>query len=491
MDNQENTKTYSLEEVNNMMFAAFAKMAKQPLKDLSKNTSSSLSFKKFSKEKIIEYLQSPQRNEKNIRDASIYMANNSSHYRRLISYYALMPVWAYIITPSKFDDSKNKAEAYKKQYMKVSQTLENMQLKHEFQKIATVAFREDVFYGVCWETTDSFFIQKIDADWCELSSIEDGVYNFAVDMSKIKEEDLTLYPPEFTTMYNEYKRDGLKRKEVPSKISACFKVNEDLPYPLPIFSGTMVSLHDIEDYKALVKQRTEVGNYKLINMQLPMDKEGNLQMLWDDALKYYKILLEVVPDGVGLGMSPTKLDSLTFDKSGGLADTDEVYKSEEQFWSASGTSPLLFGSGNKNSSSALKLSIKSDEELVFGFMEQCQRWLNRRLKLISGSAKFKVTILPVTVYNREEMAKFYKEASSLGLPMKSAYCAAIGLQSTDIAAMCSLENDVLDIPNKFIPLSSSYTQSADGSGRPTNESNGKGLEDTGQQTADTGQNENR
>lgn len=486
-------KTYTQSEVDNILFSTYAKLARSPLRDLSSSSSSSsTTFSKFTKSDIIGYLKNPKTNEKNIRNASIYMYNNSSHYMRLINYYALMATWSYIIVPSKYDLNKKDIEAYKKQYLKISHIVENMNLKHELQKVAKIAFREDVYYGVCWESSDSFFMQKINPDWCEISSIEDGVYNFAIDMSRIKENELNEYPPGITTMYNEYKRSGQKLQEVPSDISACFKVNEDFSYPLPLFSGTMVLLHDIEDYKALVKQRTEIGNYKLLNLVIP-SKDGELTMLWDDVLKYYNILNDVLPEGIGLGVSPMKMDTVDFDRNAGLADTNEVYKSEEQFWSASGTSPLLFGGGNKNSSSALKLSTKTDEEIVFAFMEQCQRWVNRKLKSFSGSIKFKLRFLPITYQNMSDMIKLYKEAASLGLPVKSAYYATLGMESTDIVSMCALENDILNIPENFIPLSSSYTQSSldQESGRPTAESKGEQLTPEGEQTLDDDTNSNR
>jgi len=482
-------KFYTKEDVDKLMFAVFAKNTKQILIDLTKNNRSSLSFQKFSKEKIIDYLKDPVKNEKNLRDASIYMYNNSCHYRRLILYYALMPIWTYTLSLIKFDIQKAKSDAILKQYVKVSQIVDNMNLQHELPKMSITAFREDVFYGVVLETTDSFYIQKINPNICELSSIEDGVYNFAVDMSKIKEDELQLYPPEFTSMWNTYKSSGQKKQEVPSKISACFKVNEDLPYPIPMFSGTMVSLHDIEDYKQLKKARTEINNYKMVNMQIPT-KDGEPTMIWDDVVDYYNQLQGAVPEGVGLAVSPMKLDSIDFENSSGLSETDEVFKTEQQFWSSTGTSPLLFGGGNKNSAASLRLSIKSDEMIVINFMKQVERWINRRLKNISGSTKFKINILPITRYNQEDMAKLYKEAATLGLPTKLKYNAVLETTSTDVEADTYLETEILKLQDKFIPLSSSYTQPSQ-TGRPTSESKGEDLTESGEQTKEDDQNNAR
>jgi len=489
IESTENKKElYSKEEVDALFWTTFAKLSKKPLIDLQSNNRSSLSFKKFSKDNIIEYLKNPQKNIKNIRNASIYMFNNSTHYRRLISQYALMPEWAYVLLPYKFDMSKTNKDAFLKQYTKYAQYLEKMNIKDEFATVSEVSYREDVFFGVIWENNDSFFIQKIDPDICELSSIEDGVYNYAIDMSKIKESELFLYPLEFTQMYNTYKANSKeKMQEVPTSISVCFKVNRSVTYPLPLFAGTMVSLHDIEDYKMLVKARTEIQNYKLIGMEIST-KDGVPTMEWKDVMKYYNLTADALPEGIGLALSPFKFNSVNFERSGGLTDSDEVYKAEEDFWRSSGTSSALFGGGNKNSISSLKFSIKSDEMIVISFMNQVERWINRKLKELSGNVKFKICILPITKYNKDDYIKSLKEAATLGIPVKSEYCAAMGIQPIDIISKCTMENDFLGLSNKFIPLSSSYTQS-NKVGKP--ESDETDLQESGIQTKETDQNEKR
>ena len=77
----------------------FAQMQRQNLVDLSKNASSSVTYTRYTKEQILTYMQSPKSNEKNIRNASIYMYDASSQYRRLILYYAQMHLWAHTISP--------------------------------------------------------------------------------------------------------------------------------------------------------------------------------------------------------------------------------------------------------------------------------------------------------------------------------------------------------------------------------------------------------
>jgi hypothetical protein len=125
----------------------------------------------------------------------------------------------------------------------------------------------------------------------------------------------------------------------------------------------------------------------------------------------------------------------------------------------------LFGDAANTTAAALNLSVRTDEELVYAAMAQCERLVNRRLKLLPGSLKFSINILPVTIFNQEKMIGYYKEAATYGLPTKMAYAASVGIPAAQVEGLNFLENDVLKLNDKFIPLASSHTQSGD-TGRP-------------------------
>ena len=484
------------QDLNNYMLKQFANLSLIQLRDLTKNTTTNTTFTSYTKETLVEYLQRPSSRAKEIRNASIYMYNISSQYRRLINYYAKLPTWAYTISPSKLDITKANAEKLKKQYIKVVQTVENMQIKHEFQKVMTVLLREDVFFGIVTETKDSFYIHKINPDYCVLSSIEDGVYNFAIDMSQIKEEDLVLYPEIVTTLYNQYKTDRIKYKEVPSDVSACFKANEDLTYPLPIFAGALPALFDIEDYKALMKQRTEVGNYKAMSMKVPLTDDGIPKIDYELAQDYYHLMTSILPDYVGAFLTPMDVESFNFE-SNNMNDSNEVTKVEEQFWTATGTSYLLFGGGDKTSASALALSVKPDEGIVIAIMNQIERWINKRLKNMSGTYKIRINLLPVTEIKQKDMLALYQTGGKYGLPVKNAMCAVSGLTPSDVLGMSFLENECLNLQDEFIPLNNTHSQSNSdnieekSAGRPTNESKGEQLTEAGEQTQNDDENDDK
>lgn len=458
----------------------FAKMQIQRLRNPNAIESNleTVSFCPVRRSDLMRYLTSPKMNEKNIRNVSVSMFNSSTHYKRLILYYALMPTWAYVIKPLAFDREKTgdmtagdkKSTAYRKAFQKAAGQIEAMNLKHEMQKVLTVGLREGVFYGAIWQNSigGSFSIQKINPDICKITTIEDGTWLYSVNMSRIKENELYRYPPEFTEMYAQYLLTKEAWQEVPSKICFCFKADETLlEYSMPPFAASIPNLLDIENYKALQDTANEIANYKLIHMKVPLNSSDAPKFSFDLAQKYYDLLCAALPPYVGASFSPMDLVDIDFDKDGSMRETDLVSRAERTFWQSSGTSSLLFGDAANTTAGALKLSIKADEELVFSWMRQCERIVNRLLKGIAGTQKFQITFLPVTYYNLSEMVDYYKNAATLGIPVKSAYAAALEVKGLEIPGIDFVEKELLNMDD-LTPLSSSYNTAVvdEDGGRP-------------------------
>ena len=142
-----------------------------------------------------------------------------------------------------------------------------------------------------------------------------------------------------------------------------------------------------------------------------------------------------------------------------------------------------------DTSGVTKLSLKNDESYINGIVKQFERVVNRYLKVaFSGNIKFKITFLPVTIFNKDEERKAYKEAASFGLG-KSYYAASMGIPQTDIAGLSFLEDEILGF-SELTPMQSSYNASAEEStGRPKSEE--EDLSKEGESTRDNDTNANR
>ncbi len=487
-DDLDKAKKEYAKAISDLKFAKLARASIWNTLDLS--TKPNPTYTRYTKSQILTYMQSPAANEKNIRNASIYMYDASSQYRRLITYYANLLTWAYLLTPVDYNPDKYNENSFKKQYLKAASYLNVLSLRHELKKAMTVMLREGVFYGASWSTSDSFFIQAIPADYCYVTGVIDGCFVYAVDMSQIRENKLILYPPEFTSMYKTYQKTGEKYQEVPENVSFCLKADDTTTgYSIPPFAATLPMLYDIETYKSLQETASAIANYKMITMKVPLDSKSNVPtMSFEEMQKYYNHVSANLPDYVGLSSTPFEVDSINFERSGGVDSVDIVSRAEEQFWQEGGTSSLLHGSPDGKTAGALDLSIKTDEEIMFAIQVQVERLINKMLKSMSGTQKFKITFLGSTIFNQKDMITLYKEASTLGIPgSKSAYAALLGVVPGDIQAMNMMEMDMLGMGD-LTPLQTSYTTAGE-AGRP--EMDATDLTASGDATRESGANENR
>jgi hypothetical protein len=394
-----------------------------------------------------------------------------------------MPLY-YIVEPYNVDFEKINVNKFKNQYKGVLDFIEKMNIRHEFLKVLNIAYRDDVFYGYEHMSDNSYFIQKLDPEFCQISSQEDGCFNFAFDFSYFttNPEQLDMYPSEFKKMYNRFRKDPSKMKwqELDPERTICIKINEDLDYIMPPFFSTFESIFDIEDYKALRKDREEISNYKILIQKIPvrLDSENNNDFAIDleTAMAFHNKAAQVLPDQVGIITGPFETDSVSFEKD--QADFDNVAKAERDFWNTTGVSQLLFNA-DKTTSIGLSKSIQTDEAMAFGVIRQVERWINRRIKYLIGTPMFKVRILDISIFNQHDFFTDILQAGQFGMPVKMAIAASLGFSPSSMINMIVLENDILGLNEKLIPLQSSHT--TDGT-----DGNGAGAPSKGDKVSDEG-----
>lgn len=488
-----NWKKYNRNQSNDSIMKFAKALAKQMVVN-SKNVKAknAVTYSTYTKENIIKWLQSPASNEKNLRNASNYMYVASMHYQRLISYYAGLFEWAFVISPLNFNKTKVKDEKFRNQYQKVADALELMNIPETMHTIMTVVLREGAYYGVRWADGNSSFCQKIDADYCTITSISDGTFLYSVDMSQIKEDKLGFYPSIFTTMYNNYKSTGEKLQEVPADVSVCIKADPSvIDYTVPPFAATMPSLYTIANTEALQETADELNNYKMLSGKVPVDANGQPLIPWDIVEKYHTNLCNAVGDKVGVAVTPFDLKDFNFEASGGLADVDNVNRAISNYWTTAGTSGLLHGVSN-NTAGVTKLAIKNDESYLAGMVKQAERMFNRYLKNnFNGTIKFKITFLPITIFNKEECIKMYKESVPFGVG-KIYYLAALGIHQFDVEGLSYIEDNIIKLKEILTPMVNSHNSSSEtleDSGRPQEED--EDLSESGEATRDADANSNR
>lgn len=460
----------------------FAILNKLITRDLNNNTNSP-TFSLYSKDDITTYLSNPYTYEKQLRQAVTYIYGASPHFRRLIQYFTGLSDMAFVVSPYKIDPVGANAKSINRNYRKVLNAMASMNVRTQFPKILTVCLREDTFYGTMWVTNDNITIQQLPSDYCAISTIEGNVPNVTFDFSYFdsRQQYLEFYPAEFQTKYNAYLSDrrGMRWQELDCPTSFAVKCNNDiLDYALPPFAGILREVYDLEDYKQLKLSKTTLENYAILVMSLGMDKDGNWTMDFDKAREFWRNLDSVLPEEVGSVLTPMPISKISFEKSN-TGDTDTISEAEQNLFTAAGVSSLLFNN-DKASANALLLSIKADQSITYGIVKSIEDVVNRFLHWQSYGKNFQVTFLDCSVYNRKELGDQYLKACQFGLPFISAYAASQGMSQSEMDSMSFLENTVLNLNQRFVPLQSSSTQSSTNGVSSTTDEGGAPTKDVGE-----------
>ena len=441
-----------------------AALSKLILSDINKTKN--VTYTEYTKELYRSYIKNPTSNEKQLRNMSNFLYRVSMPYRRFINYLSDIPLFYWNLTPAIDITGDVDSDKVLKNYYKLLQTLENMSIASEMRKVLTTTIREGVFYGFIYEDKNSFFIHKLDPDYCKIVEVEAGVYNFAFDFSFFDKNGtyLDYMDPSFTTLYNQYRNDttNLKWQILDSKRTLCIKVDPDTSSPnLPLLVGLFESLLDLIDIRGLQRNKDEIQNYKLISMKIPAfdsTKEvDDFSIDMDTAVKFYNKLADVVPEAVGVALTPMDIDTVDFKSDDDT--TSLIANYTHDVFDDSGIAKLLFNS-DTTGSVGLEASVRVDSAMVWKLVEYIERWIRRYIMYKStGSTKYFFDILRVDIFNKERSVEMELSLANSGVPNKMRLAATGGSNPYQTLSTQYFENEILKVHENWRPLQTSYTMS--------------------------------
>ena len=447
------------------------------LDNLSKT--STRTFSSFSKDKLRTYLKNPKTNEDNLRQLSKFLYRYCYPYRRLIWYNSTMiNAKAYTVVPivdiTKTANTKKVIKTFYKTAVKMNQ----IALDECILPMLLTAWREDTAFGYIYDDDETFFIHVLDGKYCKVSSIDGGTLRYAFDFSYFNahKDDLEYWDSEFTDKYNAYASGSAYRwQELDYSREICLKVNIDDPtMAYPPFAPLFESIIDLVDLQSIQSVKDELSIYKLLVARLEpitgTDIPDDFSVDPKTALSYYDKFQDNLPDCVASCISPMKIDPIEF-KGNDTSDVDMISDSTNNLFKNAGGSQIL-GSEKTGTTITNAQIIADAESAISSLLPQIQKWCNAYLKLVLGSDKCNVKFIRVTPYTVDSVKKNMLESGTLGIPDKIAIASLSGTDPLETLSMAVLENDCLELHNKWIPLQSSYTQSASGisaAGRPVSD----------------------
>ena len=463
------------------------------LSDLKKD--STVKYTQYTKDKYRNYMRNPLANIKNLRGMSHFLYNVSMPYRRLIHYFASIPLFYWNLIPQLDPlNPPNNIDKLLKNYNKLLKKIENLNLANEGRQIMATVFKDGVYFGFKYEDKNACFFHKLDPDYCRIAEIQAGCFNFAFNFEFFNDHGILLdyMHPTFKEMYEIYQNDKRNNKwqMLPAEDTICIKWDSDTLDITPPFVGIFESLLDLIDYRSLKRAKDEIENYKLIYQKLPyFDNTRELddfKLEMDTAQAFYNALAEAVPKEVGVAMSPMDIGSVDFPTKDN--ENDILAGSMKAVFNDSGVSQLLF-SDIKTGSTGLNASIKTDIAFAWGVVEHIENWIRRYIQFNKiGSQEYMFEMLHCDIFNNDKIVEGELKLANSGVPNKIKLAATSGINPYRLMSGQYFENEILKIPENWKPLQTSYTMSgntevddnvADSTEKNRDLGTGKGGENSG------------
>ena len=201
---------------------------------------------------------------------------------------------------------------------------------------------------------------------------------------------------------------------------------------------------------------------RLVIQEMPLDK--NFDPVFDipEIQAFHNNAVDMVGDGTGISVLTTLAEVKVEDLSDGsqtAAAADQLEKVERSVYNEAGVSQLQF---NSDGNVALEKSIANDEATMTDLVLQFEQFAESLIKFVNKNISrlyYKITMLPTTIYNYKDLAKLYKEHTTIGFS-KLLPQVALGQPQSVVMATAFFENDMLHLEEVFVPPMNSNTMSS-------------------------------
>lgn len=419
-------------------------------------------------------VQYPERYGNHIIRLSRYMYLKSGYYKRLIDYFVNMAVINWTVdTEIKQDKmfSVNQ-KTFRKNYINFTSQVNKFKLDNRVTDIFKKLFIEDACFGFVTENDVDASIFLLEADYCKIEKLVNGsVYQFSVNRSLIDNNVYETLPQELQMIIEQSKEGSLdNRVMIPYENSFCIKYNNDFTYLYSPFFELLERILEIDDYRDLMKAKTESDAYKLIYLKIPTNDDDQIAMGTEIITPFVNMVKQVVPETYGVVPVPMNLE-LIESKSTVSDDSNKVADAVENYYGEAGVSKALISSAS--SGSELKLSMKVDSSDIYRIYRQIEAWVDLQMKLrgyIYNDYQFVYRILPTTIFDVDDYIDKQLKLAQASLPVKGSLLASVGINTSKMLGNSFTEQIFKEaIFDKWEVLKTSYTTSSDGydeGGRP-------------------------
>lgn len=410
---------------------------------------------------------------------ALYLRNGIVN--RTLNYFSTLPTYNYNIYQSLHGKGNYQPFTDPNEYFMAAEYIEKYNIKFfaPYFVLRTLIQGMSFYYEVSDNNGVSYFEFPIDAG--KISGIENGVYRWMLDTSKIKKEALELdgFPNEIKKAMESGDKsdpkkwvDGKYFKLSNKAFAMCFDptVIKNGGVAIPEFASLLVESAQVEKAKGNVDIKDDIDTVRVLHGKIPMDSEGNVKMNPKSVNMWREVLDQSLPPGIQGIVTPFDLDNVSLNNSGNNKAYDTVEDSQSQLFFAAGTPSPMFG-GNTNSYNIASMSVAKDSAIVYSkILPVLTNYYNEvfsKLKTPSGSL-WKIKIFNQSIFTLDEDIKRY-QASMTGGGLRLDYLALLGMSPIEAYSKMHMEQRILNIDDLMVPKAMSFTMSGDGeseAGRP-------------------------
>lgn len=409
------------------------------------------------------------------RALSFYFFERDGLYKRILVHYATVLSYQGLLIPNPISGMKLSEPHIKKKYTAALDYLEKIKIPTLLTRISLKVLIEGSYYGILLNLKkDKFTVIDLASKYCR-SRLYDADGNELIEFNvtyfdtildeKVRWIVVNSYPKIIADHYKQYRNGKTTCSWVllPAEMGIHFSFFGD---GRPFFLNVIPASIQYDDAVDNEREREREEIRKIIVQHIPhLTSTGELVFEPDEALEMHEGAVNMMKGNKNLSVLTTYADvDSVVSKTSADNVSNALDKMRQNVYAESGTSGLLFAT---EGTQALPYSIKNDISFMMILGNKYSNFITYCLNTLFANANvdFKYSILPIGEYNRSDYItdtlKLAQSGYSFLLPT-----IASGISQRELINIKNLENDVLNLSEILIPLSSSYTQSDNPVGRP-------------------------
>lgn len=418
-----------------------------------------------------------------LRQISNFFFDKSGIYSRLCRYAAYLYRYDSFVVPVVYDSSIKDDKVIEGWY-KSCDLLESSRLKRVFGDIALKVIKNGCYYGYKINQKGATHLQELPVGYCRSRYDHNGkpavefnikYFDDCFKDAQYRVRVLKMFPKEFQKAYLSYKKGTLK-KDFNGDSAGWFllDVESAVKFNLsgsdaPLFIPVIPAILDLDEAQDIDREKMKQQLLKIIVQKMPLDKNGDMIFDTTEAAQFHSNAVKMIGRSIGVDVLTTfaEVDDIDLSDTGTAQNADQLEKVERSVYNEAGVSQMQF---NTDGNIALEKSILNDEATLTNLLLQFGDYAQDLLKPFNKNPKrlkYKVQMLPTTIYNYKELSKLYKEQTMLGYS-KLLPLVALGHDQTTIIASAYFENKIMLLDSLFVApqMSSTITAEEAEGGRP-------------------------